>query len=480
MKRMWMLTLILAAGAHGARAELEVTLPATNAPPKPGITVPSPARSGAAPVVKDGDTLKFRNGDLLHGTVVGVAPTIGLRWRHSDVKEPIMFGLDNVQEVQLAPRPPRASRVVHKAVVELTNGDRLAGDVVGLNEKALTLNTWYAGQLILRRPALQRIAFVAAPREAAYVGPTGLEEWTRGEGQKNAWTFRKGALVSSRNGAIGRDVKLPEMANIEFDCGWQGQFYLHVGLGFDQVRQLYNSGGYMLQFNYSNVYLQRYRPQQGSNNLGQNVEIPNFNRKSKAHFSIRINKPKKTITLLVDGQVVRQWVEPDEWVGKGGMLVFVSQGQGQSRISNISVTEWDGRLDSESAAGAENEDLVRLANNDKVSGGVQAITRDQIVFATSFAEMKIPLERVSVVEFAGQKAEKARRQATDVRAVFLDGSNFTLALEKLDENALVGSSENCGRVTGALDAFRSVQFHIYEKAAETADKADDDESEGDQ
>ncbi len=478
MKQTLMLMLVLM--GRVTWAELEVSVPATNAPVKPAITVPGPATGGAAPAVKDGDTLRFRNTDTIHGTVLGVAPAVGLRWRHGDVKDSILFGLDNVAEIQLAPRPPRASRAVHRTVVELTNGDRLAGDIVGLNEKTLTLNTWYAGQLILRRPALQRIAFVSAPREAAYVGPTGLEEWTRGEGQKSAWSFRKGALVSSRNGAIGRDVKLPDMANIEFDIGWQGQFYLHVGFGFDQVRQLYNSGGYMLQFNQSNVYLQRYRPQQGSNNLGQNVEIPNFNRKTKAHLSIRVNKAKKSITLMVDGQVVRQWTEPDDWVSKGGFLVFLSQGQGSCRVSNISVTDWDGRLDSDSVVGVETEDLVRLANNDKVSGTIQAITRDQILFATSFAEMKIPLERVSTVEFAGQKAEKARRQATDVRAVFLDGSNFTLGLEKLDETALVGSSENCGRVTGAIDAFRSIQFHIYEKPADAGDKNDDTEGEGDQ
>jgi len=457
-------------------AELEMNEAPTGSKPKSGIVIPTPTGTTPAPgasAMKDGDSLHFRNNDTLHGTLLGVTTT-GLHWRHSDVKDPVLFNLDNITELTLAPRPPQSARVVHRVAVELTNGDRLAGDIVSLDDKLLTLATWYAGTLKLRRPAIQRITFVAAIAEAAYIGPTGIADWTRGDGNRNAWSFRKGTLVGAGNGMIGRDVKLPDLANIEFDLGWQGQLYFQVGFGFDQVRQLYQSGGYMFQFNYSNVNLQRYRAGQGNNNLGANVEIPNFQRTTKSHVSIRVNKPKKTITLLLDGQLVRQWTETDEWAAKGSFLALYSQGQGVCRVSNISVTPWDGRLDSDAAPGdgSAKEDLVRFNNNDKVSGDLHAITGEQMTLITSFAEMKVPLERIATIDFTAQKAEKARRQANDVRAFFLDGSRFTLALDKLDETVLTGSSENCGKVSSALDAFRRVQFHIYEQPVETDGKND--------
>ena len=59
-----------------------------------------------------------------------------------------------------------------------------------------------------------------------------------------------------------------------------------------------------------------------------------------------------------------------------------------------------------------------------------------------------------------------------MRASFLDGSRFTLALEKLEEQTLTGASESCGHVTTALDAFSRVQFHIYEPRPEAG--GDDD------
>ena len=99
-----------------------------------------------------------------------------------------------------------------------------------------------------------------------------------------------------------------------------------------------------------------------------------------------------------------------------------------------------------------------------------------MVVATSFMEMKVPLERVAQIDFADSKTEKPYRQAGDVRAIFLDGSRFTRALEKLDDQALIGTCESCGRVTTALDAFSRIQFRIYEPrpVAGSADGWDDE------
>lgn len=485
MKRI--IAVVLGAGTLLVVPQLWAELPVT---PEAGsstgrasrINVPAPAggsaksSSPATAVPQDGDVLKFRNGDSLHGTVMTVVPGTGLRWRRSDVKEPVGFDLANVVELQLSARPPRTSRTAHHTVIELTNGDRLAGDIVSLNDKVLVLNTWYAGTLSVKRPMIQRITFGASSNpEAVFIGPTGLDGWTQ-EGNRGAWSYKKGALYGRQNGSVARDVKLPDVANIEFDVAWLGQLSMQFAFYIDDLRQLYNAGGYMMQFNYSNVYLQRSRPQRGFNQLGTNVDVPDFQRKTKGHISVRVNKPKKTIALFVNGNLVKQWTDPGEFAGKGTGIMFFAQGQGQLRVSNISVTSWDGKLDTDAvatAASAPVEDLVRFANNDKVSGNLTGIANNEIAFATSFAGMKIPLERVAQIELAGQKAEQARRQANDARAYFLDGSRFTLALEKLDDQSLVGTSENCGRVTSSLDAFRRVQFHIYEERADTGGDDDD-------
>ena len=473
-----LLGLVWAVGyASGA---LEVVAP-------PAAVATSTRTESAAPAVKpeaggepvrpaaDSDLLKFSNGDTLHGTILSVLADGALRWRRADVKDSIPFKLDNVLELQLAPRPPRTTRTAHRLVVELTNGDRLAGDLVTLNDKTLKLDTWYAGPLELKRAMIQRIVCHTAPPDAVYAGPTGLAGWTAAEGARNAWKYKGGAFYAPlrNSGGLGRNVNLPDMANIEFDLAWRGQLFFQVGFYFSTLNNLYSSGGYMLQMNGTSVFLNRTSPNRGSINMGNGVEVPKFQNKSKTHVSIRVNKAKNSVALFLDNELVKQWTDAEAFAGSGKGLIFYSQGQGQFRISSIAVTQWDGRLDSEAALAAPGaDDLVRFANGDKVSGTVKSIAKDEVLVATSFSEMKVPLERITQIEFAGQKAGMARRQAGDVRAAFLDGSRFTLALEKMDEQTLAGSTENCGRVTTALDAFSRVQFHIYEPRPEAG--GDDD------
>ncbi len=466
--------------AGQVQAAIEVApTPAAPRAAKVELSTPSEVTVPVSPAA-EGDALKFRNGDLLHGTILGIEAGNLLQWRRADVKTPLGFSLDNVQELQLAPRPPQTPRVPHRMVVELTNGDRLAGDLVSLNDKALKLNTWYAGELSLRRAMVQRIVSAAAAPDTIFAGPTGLSGWTTSEGSRDGWKFKNGALYSPlRNSSgVGRNVNLPDLANIEFDLAWRGQLYAQVGLYYENLQNLYGSGGYAFQFNNTSVYLNRYGANRGQANLGSNVEVPKFQSKSKVHVSIRVNKAKKAIALFIDNELVKPWTDPEAFAGAGKGLIFYSQGQGQYRVSNIVVTAWDGRLDAgPAAAAAVAEDTVRLGNNDRVSGAIKSIGKGEVVVATSFMEMKVPLERVAQIDFAEPKTEKPHRQAGDVRALFLDGSRFTLALEKLTDQALIGSAESCGRVSTALDAFSRIQFRIYE--ARPATGAGDEWGEGD-
>jgi hypothetical protein len=305
----------------------------------------------------------------------------------------------------------------------------------------------------------------------AYAGPTSMEEW-KGDGNRNAWSYKKGALYGVESGTIGRDVKLPDVANIEFDLAWRGQLYFNLGFGFDDYKQIYKSSGYTVQFSHSSIYLQRYRVRQGSSGyVGSNVEMQELQRKTKMRCSIRVSKPQKLVVLYIDGKLVKQWNESEEWTAKGPGLILISQGQGQLRVSDISVTGWDGRLDSDPGAAAKDADLIRLGNGDKVSGTVKKLVGGQIAFQTSFAEMNVPAERIAVMEFASQKSERARRQRNDVRAFFPDGASVTLALDKMDEQDLVGSTENClaGKVTAVVGAFQRIRFNIYEKSEDAGD-----------
>ncbi|MBM3859291.1 MAG: hypothetical protein FJ395_06540 [Verrucomicrobia bacterium] len=478
MKQLFVVAVVaaVAVAGHGALT-IEVAPPAPS--PAPGIVVPPPVRGGstnepAAPV-KTEDVLKFKNADTLHGKLLSANPDDGVRWSREDAKGMINFTLANVSEVQFANvMTPRAGGP--RAVARLTNGDSLSGEIVALTKDALKLQTWYAGELAVKRPMIASVEPGLGSVSVVYAGPTALAEWQQRAGNRGGWTFKKGALVAAGGSggiAIGRDVKLPDMASIECDVAWMGYINFYMLFYAENFENYYNSDCYALQISSGTVYLQRCQRNSGMNNVDQHVNVESLQRKNKARIALKINKQKKTVALFIDGALIKQWTDRTDFTGRGTGIGFVTQGQ-PTRVSNVLVTEWDGKLDLDAGSDskAAEEDLVRLVNGDKLSGQLDSVVGGQVRFATSYAKLEIPMERVAEIVLATKNAEKPRRHANDLRAFFSDGNRLTIALDKLSPETLNGNSECFGKATFQRGAFQRLQFNIYDEAKESEE--DDD------
>jgi len=454
-------------------AAVGVNDPGEAATNRPGILVPAPTGGpGAVPKAPVEDVLKFRNADLLHGTLLGISAADGLRWSRTDSKAPLVFALDNLAEVQFgAPPVPRAGT---QSRVRLTNGDSLAGELVALTADTLQLQTWYAGSVTLKRPMVAAIQPNIALSLVLYAGPNSLQEWQVPRGSSNPWQFRKDALVALGNNSsvIYRDVKMADLASIDVEVAWQGYPQFSLFFYGDNVQNYYNLDGYALAVGGTSVYLQRGRGNNGMQAVDNNsTDLRQLQGKSKAVFGLRVNRTTRTFALLLDGKLVKQWTDPDEFTGSGTKVGFVTQGQ-PLRVSQIRVAAWDGQLQTDTGGKAvADEDYVRLANGDKLTGKLAGIKDGRIAFQTSFAEMNIPLERAAEITLSAKTAAKPRRQATDVQAMFADGGQMTLALEQVDGQSLIGTSEHCGRLTIQRTAFNRLVLNIY------APRTDDDEDE---
>src|SRR6185369_11573416 len=105
-----------------------------------------------------------------------------------------------------------------------------------------------------------------------------------------------------------------------------------------------------------------------SSSLQPQAQIPELAQKTKAHFSLRCSKAQRMIALLMDGTLIKQWTDREDFP-EGGGIVFAQQGQGAVRIKNLRITQWDGKFeDIGTPATSDKEDFVLLANNDKVKG----------------------------------------------------------------------------------------------------------------
>jgi hypothetical protein len=433
------------------------------------------APSGAVPKPKDAeapekavpvdpayaDSIRFLNGDILHGNLVAIDAEKGIRWKMPDAKAEIEFLPAKLAKITVGSKNPAKPEKKSEgaSLVRLTNGDELLGEVISVDTNQLVLATVYAGQMVFPRKNVQAIRMTKASSGAIFEGPLGMEGWTSSRGRSGAWRYVDGSFISSRPGTIGRDVKLPPMARIEFDLNWRGQLQFLLNLYTDGFEE-YGNNAYMLQMNSGYIYLQRVRRNGGGHNLGQ-AEVPFMHTKNKMHVEILANKEARTLALLLDGTLVKQWKDNADWIGSGTGILFCQQGLGYTRISNIKVTEWDGKMEDTSAPAAKSkDDLIELSNRDKISGTLLSIKDGKVVFATAFANMDIPLERVSVIELAGAKAEVPSKKPTDVQAIFSTRGSLTFTLQKWDGQEVLASSPNFGSAKFVASAFKQFVFNI--------------------
>ena len=467
-----LLTLLL---AGPGRARIVVDDNAPEQPAEAGIHVPGPgdATGGGSPASQE--TVSFLNKDQLHGSLISIDESSGVHWQSPEAGEPIVFKTGQVAEIKLdAQRPSNAP--VSAERIGLTNGDEFPGNIVSLDGNTLVLDTWYAGRLSIPRAMLRSIIPLSGGDSVVYEGPTGLDGWSTGRtGIERSWSFRDGALIGTNYCTIGRDVKLPDMSSLEFDLVLRGNSQFSVGIYSDRTDTFGNC--YMLALSAGYIEMQRFSRTGGSSDLGS-AQMQNVVRNDKSHVEIRTNKEKKSIWLLIDGKIVKEWSDPAEFNGGGGNIVFSCQPGTYVRLTDIKVSKWDGKFDESASPEAQSdEDAVQLANEDRVSGHLEAIQDGKAKLSSAYAELSIPIDRIDQVDFAAAHADQAKPDPSDVRAYFPEGGSVTMQLNQWDEKGATGSSPNFGKASFSPGAFARILFNL--PAQQQNQDANDSGADGD-
>lgn len=432
------------------------------------IKVPDPAsvNDNGQSTGRKHDQIRFLNKDTLHGKFLSTDPEKGLLWKHPDVEKTILFKLKNIDCVDLADKK-RLSNASQTHQVRLTNGDTLSGRIVSMDAEKLLLETWYAKQLRLSRPMIESISPNVSKSIHVYEGPSGIEGWNLQEHNNKSWTYKNNAFYSKGgSGSIGKDVKLPDKSRLEFDLSWKGRLQFYIYFYTDNIK---GSGGncYYIQLNRNYGYLYR-STSHGSNNFG-NFRLGNdFQTKSNTRVSILTDKEKKKIALVMDGNIVQQWTDSNDFAGKGTGVVFYVYNNTAVKVENILVTKWDGEIGEkeDGKTKAEEKDMIYFVNNDMVSGKLISIQENNILFKTDFADLNVPIKRVVRVIFARENLHKARLNKMDIQGFFNDEHRVTINLKNISETAVSGSSENFGKGSFNLKAFKRLTFNIYKKRPE--------------
>ncbi len=453
-----------------AWAAIEVIPPPVVQPPPAGgeTVVPvEPGMEGAVAAIPGAGVIELMNGDRLTGTVESMDAATGLlSFRHESMRDPMAVALIGIDRFNASSRPADATPASNWAV-ELTNGDRLRGELVSLTDKTLELETWYSGRIQMDR-ALVRSAAHTAGVGTVYEGPGNAEGWKAPRGKPR---FSENTVDMSSNVMIGRELdRMPPKSRIDFEIRWFAYCYFMCHFYADQPASMDgNSGAYMLTIQgNSRVELNRITPNSGQSRIGQaNIQgLENESQQFKARITIFTDLESRKLVVYVNDKPVGDWTDPQPFTGKGKCLSFASMQGNPLSLRGVRVSEWDGRLPAAGAAapaagGAQGE-VLSLRNGDTLTGELKTIREGKAQVGTSFGNLDIPMDRVDFITFAKNDA-RARRTKGDARLTLWDETVVTLDLSSLTNGTFEGKSENMGSMRIPLKGVRTAQWNLYSK-----------------
>lgn len=405
-----------------------------------------------------GDLLQFLDGSFMHGGLKSMDTSSGLSWENPAAKQPIDLQPSHIDSIRF----DHAGSVVFSPTsrVHFANGDDLYGTVNSLDSSRLGFSTWFGESRAIPREAVQSITFLSGNYHIIYEGPDNASGWIVGNRNPDSWTYRDGTFISSSTGSLGREFKLSGSATIEFDLAWSDLFDLQVNLYYDNQ-------------NYGNSYLLDLTRDQASLravDTGQlaplrafgTAPLPPLAGKDHARFTIQANKDEGTIALFADGKLVKRWKDENGFSATGGGILFMQQdlSGGVLKLSNITVSEWSGRYEPETAGVPTNSDVIRFINHDQASGKIEAIAGGKVRLALGEAHLEIPIQRVTQINFAEIPSSPPRNGPWEVRAQFARGGSVSFQLEKWGEKEVSGRSPIFGQLAFAPGQIRRLEFNL--------------------
>jgi len=278
------------------------------------------------------------------------------------------------------------------------------------------------------------------------------------------WRFEDGALVTDNVGSmIGRELKWPKLADISFDFVWSNMPAMDVIICADKVREYNAMNGYKLRVyqNYAHLYRNTSPDGLSYNTTSLGTISLRWPSSRKANIRLLIDQNKATLSMLLDGKLVKTWKDREGFAGRGGALGFNPQLAGKMKISAIQLKKWTGQLPNGGNGlpfVAGRADQVQFANGDNLSGSVLSIKGAKVVVKTPFAEVPVPMENVSTIVFAGPK-EKEKKKATEAQFTLGGIGRLTGVLLGWNEKKVTIKSPLFGEIEVDPAVITSIQFH---------------------
>jgi hypothetical protein len=347
----------------------ELALPATALR---AIEFPHRLGAGDKALADGGDTLIFRNGDELRGTLVSASHDKSLKWKPVKGERPVEFAVSRVAGVLLTSKAKPATGAP-TAAVRFRNGDWLPGELTLLDKTQLLLKSPIAENLRLDRAGIRAIYFGHNSEVPVWDGASDRQAWMKSTNtdspfsssgrsrkddtaKRNPWRYLDGAFTlprsANRNGygngpSIGRVLdNLPDKVEVSFDLSTpKGP----AGYAF-QLFNEDNRPGLMIQGGWDSAYIYDMSPRKQGNfgfNQPQQIEFGETvgSEGNRRQFRFLADRRNGRLFMVVNGIAVGQFGQKlgkDSAKPGKGIAIIPQPMNSNVTISNLWIGPWSG------------------------------------------------------------------------------------------------------------------------------------------
>ena len=317
------------------------------------------------------DEVILTEGSRLSGTVTGMSAEGEVSLESGLAFEPFQLRADRIRRVQFsAPKATLADE--HDAMLTLSNGDRFACDLTGVDEDSVQVRTGFAGDLDIPRPMVGTVQLGMRPRRTIYRGPESESGWT----VRNGWRFEGRRFITDGNGTVARRFDVPGSFSLKFRLTWRNTPNIQIFFADDLMETTGRADRYHLSFDGSGFQLKR----QISGDSYPNKDMHAMRRDpadfpdSRVEVELRVDRQLKQVHLYLNDEFEGKYADPLKQTPGGQGVMFLSKIAGDElmTIENIEIREWDASSDRHrtETRGDETKDVVITRSSDRSTGQI--------------------------------------------------------------------------------------------------------------
>ncbi len=423
-----------------------------------GPAAPAADPTPAAPA--QGPTLHLADGGSVAGVLKDSDRPGVLRWESPAFARPLDFPLDAVASVgfPLAAAPPGPAGDYS---FELAGGDVLFGSLVGLDDRAATIDAPPLGRVRVGRSSLRRIERRRDGSDLIYLGPNGLAGWRVPPAPKSevtvlgrrlmpanaarapeppappppppngGWREEAGQLVTDHEGAALRgEFTLPPRAAIEFEVSWTKKPDFVLALGADDAKA---SADHAFRFEVWGDDLVAFREGEREADLAPLQAVGDG--PGRAHFLVYLDQEKGRMLVATPGGKTLADLRVADAKPAVGPYIRLINVRGDIRLESLRVARWAGEPPRDVAA---DRARIHRADGSIAYGRVLKYDPTSKEFVLREEGKGEGEARVAAAAIAGvflsPPADEAPRA---IRAVYQDGSRLSGDLVKVEGQAVV-------------------------------------------